>query len=782
MNPARPILYLLLLAACTGCSLSRILPEGGRIYTGAKIKIEKAEKKTAVGELKAACETVLKTPKPNKKFLGVRWGLRFHNLFHTKKEKGLCPWLQKKLGEPPVVYHSQVTAQTEQLLQNRAFNLGFFKTGVDSEVKMKKRKAGVKYTVRVERPYLISHLSNGVEDSLIRLHINRIQGASLLKTGQPYHLELCKQERERITAALRQNGFYFFRSDFLKFRADTTRSSHEVQLELVLKEKVDSTMLLPRAVRQITVYPDLNFKKGKAPPIDTLDVEGFKIIASWELIRPSMLREAIVLKAGERYSTTAHQATLQRLSFLRNYQFIDVQFERPPTSDSLLDVVVNLTPRKPVTVEGSVGASIKAGLYAGPELSLSYLNRNVFRGAEQLRLTFNGNYNYPLTNDIASRVEQGITFELSKPGLIVPFKKRWWAEGLIAQSKISFSYAGDRIRVPLKGTEEFLEEEGFPILAERLNQDSTFSPFFSLNKYDFSLAYQWYRRPEIKHEFSPINLVLQAPRYEVEEFRRLLVLVFLLDGDEANEGLVLNLEKMLIIKPSYVFQYDSRLKKLKTHNFFYRGKMAVSGNRLLRQSNFISNNNLESQFFQLENDWRYYLRFSKKQTLAWRLSTKFSFPFRNEVLLPFFDLYAVGGPNSLRAFQPRRVGPGSVEPTGQTFFFTGTGDILLEGSMEWRPKLSDLFELGFFVDAGNVWLFNGGIGNNALATFNVRTFPRQLALGTGFGFRFDFDVLLLRMDFGFPLTKPWLPEGQRWVGDEIGLRDGVFNLAFGYSF
>ena len=163
-------------------------------------------------------------------------------------------------------------------------------------------------------------------------------------------------------------------------------------------------------------------------------------------------------------------------------------------------------------------------------------------------------------------------------------------------------------------------------------------------------------------------------------------------------------------------------------------------------------------------------------------SSKFSFPLRNEVLLPFFDLYSVGGPNSIRAFQPRRVGPGSVEPSDQTFFFTGTGDILLEGSLEWRPKINSLVELGFFVDAGNVWLFNGGLRNNDATTFRLDSFYKQLALGAGFGLRFDLEVLLLRLDLGFPMTQPWLPEGQRWVGNKVQFNDAVFNLAFGYSF
>ena len=48
----------------------------------------------------------------------------------------------------------------------------------------------------------------------------------------------------------------------------------------------------------------------------------------------------------------------------------------------------------------------------------------------------------------------------------------------------------------------------------------------------------------------------------------------------------------------------------------------------------------------------------------------------------------------------------------------------------------------------------------------------ELGLGVGLGFRLNINPLVLRLDLAMPLTKPWLPEGQRWVGNQIYLLYG----------
>ncbi|MOA12851.1 hypothetical protein D3C78_1328750 [compost metagenome] len=64
-----------------------------------------------------------------------------------------------------------------------------------------------------------------------------------------------------------------------------------------------------------------------------------------------------------------------------------------------------------------------------------------------------------------------------------------------------------------------------------------------------------------------------------------------------------------------------------------------------------------------------------------------------------------------------------------------------------------------------------------------------MAVSAGAGIRIDVSVFVLRFDAAFPLRKPYLPDGQRWVIDEIdfGSKEWrndnlILNIAIGYPF
>ena len=120
------------------------------------------------------------------------------------------------------------------------------------------------------------------------------------------------------------------------------------------------------------------------------------------------------------------------------------------------------------------------------------------------------------------------------------------------------------------------------------------------------------------------------------------------------------------------------------------------------------------------------------------------------------------------------LGPGTFrDPNANNslFFPDESGDIKLELNTELRLKVNNILEGAFFVDAGNIWLYNKdtttvsgmpGVLLRPGAQF-TKDFMKELAVDAGIGLRIDLTILLLRLDVAAPLREPWLPSGQRWV-------------------
>jgi outer membrane protein insertion porin family len=102
--------------------------------------------------------------------------------------------------------------------------------------------------------------------------------------------------------------------------------------------------------------------------------------------------------------------------------------------------------------------------------------------------------------------------------------------------------------------------------------------------------------------------------------------------------------------------------------------------------------------------------------------------------VPFFDRFYLGGPNSLRGFDYRDVGPVSGrEPIG--------GNSYAFGSLEYSIKVADPLRLAIFYDWGFV--------NQADFDFNPSSFNDNW----GVGVRLLVLGNPLRLDLGLPLTS-----------------------------
>jgi outer membrane protein assembly factor BamA len=158
-------------------------------------------------------------------------------------------------------------------------------------------------------------------------------------------------------------------------------------------------------------------------------------------------------------------------------------------------------------------------------------------------------------------------------------------------------------------------------------------------------------------------------------------------------------------------------------------------------------------------------------------------------VLPYTRQFFSGGPSSIRAFGINSVGPGTYNQDNDTIGFLQLGgDVKLEMNAEYRFTIYRFFKGALFADAGNVWLLKSN-PSTLSEPFSFSRFASEIAVGAGIGLRVDVSFFVIRFDLAMPLRKPYLPENQRWVIDQIDFgsstwrRDNlVLNVAIGYPF
>ena len=263
----------------------------------------------------------------------------------------------------------------------------------------------------------------------------------------------------------------------------------------------------------------------------------------------------------------------------------------------------------------------------------------------------------------------------------------------------------------------------------------------------------------------------------------------------------------------------------KNTSYFFRGNLELSGGEVFlanKISNAISGNNKTfsflddvkyAQYIRMEADIRWFKYFKNEQSLAVRLNTGVAFNYGFSDEIPYLKQFFLGGPNSVRAWRIRELGPGEyvdqtvITPTpgALTVPFFQSGDFSLEMSAEYRFNLLRIYgytiESAFFVDAGNVWTI--GYDENRKGSqlswsprpdpadptkLIGRNFLKQIAVGAGTGLRLDFSYFILRFDAAIKLRNPFPDENNNdrfWIDRDwrkLQFKDFNYNLAVGYPF
>jgi outer membrane protein assembly factor BamA len=759
------ILFLasLLAASCSGL---KKIPPGEYLYTKGEVLIDSDTiPKQYIAPLTEELEKLLR-PSPNMSFLGIRPKLSiFNSIDSPRNESSIKGWLKYKIGEPPVYLSDVNRDYNTNLLRNRLENLGFFNAQVVSDTTLKKKTAEVTYTATPGIIYRIRSVVFEVDSaSDIGKAIRSTESQTLLQVNRPFNLNTIISERERIDNMLKNLGYYYFSPDYLLIEVDSTAGNHHVDLFVTVKPETPQKAKQLYRIRNIVIFP--NFTQAQTrpriPPYTELYRNQFLIVDPEKTYRKFALARTMFFKKGDHYNRNSHTRALNQLVGMGTFRFVKNDFLEVDTIDAnLLDVHYYLTPspKRGLRIE-LLGKT--ASVYNGSEVNVNWINRNTFKSGETLTISVFGGFETQTGGNVnlnSSFYRYGIEANLSFPRIIAPFN---W-----------------------EPSRRFVPRTFFKTGYEYLHRQSA----YSLNSMRFSFGYMWKESYEKEHELDVLEIGYVQPRNITETYRRQM---------DSIPSLRHTVEPQFTFGPTYTFTYTNTVQPELKHQYYFKGGLDLSANvyGLILGANAkkgevyqIFNANF-AQYVKTEGDFRYYLKLGKNQTLANRAMIGIGYAYGNSTALPYVKQFFAGGPNGLRSFRARAVGPGSYKPIyldDQNFFADQTGDLKLELNTEYRAKIAGIFHWAAFIDAGNIWLLNKNEDKPGAQI--SRQFYNELAVGGGLGLRFDFSFLILRTDLAIPFRKPYLDKGQRWVFDEIRFQNKdwrrnnlIFNLAIGYPF
>jgi outer membrane protein assembly factor BamA len=668
----------------------------------------------------------------------------------------------------PVIYDSLLTEKTVKQLNLYINNKGYFNNKVSSKTSQNKNKISVTYSITTGEPFIINNVSYKIEDKEITDRAIFILGKTLVRPGNTFDIDVLDAERERIKKEMKNEGYYYFNKEFIKYKVDSTIGNNKVDIFLYInnqkiKDELNDTIVNVKHakyyVNDINLHISENFKDSF--PDDTITYKELGIIYNNKLrYRPRMLNHALSLKKGNLYLLDDQRNTYKHLSELKLFKNVNINFE--DIGNNKLDANIYLTPNKikSFSIE-SIGTNSGGNL--GVEGNLIYQNKNLFRGGEHFTVKLNGGLEIQqLINEEQEEIkflglpfntlEFGPEVNLEFPRFLLPISLEKFSKRANPKTSVNFLFNFQK------------------------------RPEYLRNLTQITFGYFWKESRFKKHIVNPINVSVINLK-PTSEFQEKL-------DNESNPFILNSFQNHFINSTNYSFIYNNqRLNKI-TNFTFFKFNTEFAGN-IQSAYNSITNkpyDNPESesynifniryaQFIKSDFDLRHYNQ-SKMNSFVKRLNIGIGKPYGNLDVLPFEKSYYGGGANSIRAWQARSLGPGSMPDSLTQNSLNQIGELKIEANVEYRFDITKLFEGAAFIDAGNIWILSED-EERPNAEFKTEKLWKDVAIGVGVGLRLDFNFFLIRFDLAAKLKDP-----SSYDPEKLNLKwsTPTLNLGIGYPF
>lgn len=746
----------------SSCSTTSKLRPGETLYTGVKklsytsdsTKIESSVKSQIFSAINVKPNNPLYSPYYRTPF---PIGLWVYNHWDSKST-GFKGWLYKKLVSYPVLI-SRVRPDTRvQMINTLLQDNGYFDSEASYELHYKdstQKKAKISYDVHVKEPYRISRVMYLNDSTHVGHLIDSVAMANTyFRAGSRYCLDSLNMVRINIANVLRNNGYYYYRPEYIEYRADSVEQKRRIALQMV-----EAPNLPPEAHEQFVANEVWVAVRGTAENVtpDTVITRNCTIVRMEPVrVKNNLITSNITWRKGRPFRVSSMDRMQMRLSRTGVFSDIDMQVEPLDSVNAdgkrLMNVKIACKLDAPYEVKFEVQGTSKSNSYIGPGLNLSISHKNVWGAGEQLSAKFRAGYEWLTSGGGAG----GNTNSYEFGGEVSLALQRLLAPAFVDRSR------------------RYVNWTRFSLSGSILNRPS----YFKMMQLGGKIAWEWHANRHSLNEFIPFKLTYTKLLSRTEKFESAIA---------GNPALALSFQNVFIPMMQYSYTYDNTFgpneitlnTSVSEAGNLFSGiwrVCGVKGTKKMLGTPF-------SQFVKAQAQvvWKRY--FGEESCIAGRVFVGAAHAYGNSSEVPFSEQFYVGGANSVRAFAVRSIGPGRYAPEARTVysFYDQTGTFKFETNWEYRFPLFSYFKGAVFVDAGNVWLLKedpyrpGG-------KLTAKSFFKDLAVGTGIGLRFDMQMLVVRADLAFAIHAPY-DTGKSGYYNIRRFKDGLaFHLAIGYPF
>lgn len=768
------ILLTLTVFLFSSCGIRRFIPEGQHFLHENKVEIK--DKKV---EFKKSDVSPYIAQKTHKVSFPTRFPTWLYYVTEKKTDKKFWRWVNENLTRKPEYYDAESARNSARQIAQYLDNRGYFHSKVTNSVRFKKHKAYVTYTIQPSTPYRINKINYQIEDTALMRSVMRIERRFPAKVNDIYNAYTLDEQRVMITDYLRNVGYYYFTRDYITFEVDSSFNNHTLEITMKIANVKDrnSNTYRPHkryTINKINIYPNYMPMLANTPPTDSVTLTystGFRNIPNTlnfyfhekPRIRPSTFSQVIQIFKGRPYRQRQVELTYSALSTLKVFSNSSIEFDSVP-NDSLNLLNCNILLRR------SDVHSIKLqteGTNSGGDLGISgsvtYTNKNLFKGAEVLTVSIKGGLEAQEIIDLGHVNDESSVFNTGE---------------LIFNSSLNIPKFLSPI--PLKSFAIDYQPKTTLSIGSSAQVRYAYSRYMSMG----SFGYDWKANRRLQFILTPfyLNFVKVNP---IPEFQAIL-------DQENNQRIKDQYTSHFVFGGRYSVIYNTQDYNTSNNYIYIRGNLESSGGLLsmFNGTRLISEQDDHhelfgiryAQFLRADVDFRQYYKLGEETWFVCRELVGVGMPYGNSYDMPFERCFYSGGSMGMRGWDYRKLGPGAYVPSSNDANIERIGDIQIECNAELRFPIRNSIKGALFVDAGNIWNYHA---NDLLPNgeFHFNSFYNQLAVDAGIGMRLDFKMVIVRLDLAMPIRNPYPNiSGNHWRFNEMEVGDINMVLNIGYPF